>query len=98
MPKALAHRTEYELDFTDDEWEEIQSLGFEPFEIDYQDPMTRGQWMAIAHMSIGKATLIEDGRYDMGDEEEGDNEEWADQLRGIADTILEFFKPGDGKL
>lgn len=97
MPKKLAHRNLYRLDFSVDDWEEIQSLGFEPFEIEPFESLTRGQWMAVAHMCIGKAELIDNGRCDMGDEREGDNQEWADQLRGIADTILQFFQPGDGK-
>lgn len=97
MPRTLAHQKGYELEFGEKDWEEIQNLGFEPFEIVPEEAMTRGQWMAIAHMCLGKAELIENGRYDMGDEHDGDNDEWADQLRSIADTILMFFQPGDGK-
>ena len=63
--------------------------------------MTRGQWMAIAHMALGKAERIESGHYgDDGSEEDPDYdpESWADQLRSIASVILDEFKPGDGKL
>lgn len=97
MPRTLAHQKEYKLEFDEKDWDEIWSFSFEPFEFQREDVLTRGQWLAIAQMCLGKAELIENGRYDMGDEHDGDNDEWADQLRSIADTILMFFQPGDGK-
>jgi hypothetical protein len=89
---------EHSIDFTAVQWEEIQSLSFEPFDIREREAMTRGQWLALAQMALGKSVMIADGRYDMGDEDDKDNEEWADELREIADTILTKFQPGDGNL
>ena len=99
MSKLREYQKTYAIEFSDDDWEEIQSLSFEPFEFDVGDELTRGQWMAIAHMCIGKAVQIKKGRYDMDD---GQNtrlkREWTRHLNEIADTILEEFQPGDGKL
>lgn len=77
-------------------------MSFEPFEFGQGDELTRGQWMALAHMALGKAQRIEANHYGVSnrdDEGDGvDTEEWANNLRQIADTILGFFQPGDGKL
>lgn len=79
--------------FSDQDWEEIASLGFEPFTIEPGQALTRQQWMAVAHMALGKAQRIENGDYG----EDVDNG-WADQLRLIAETITDHFRPGDGNL
>jgi hypothetical protein len=95
---AYAHQETYALLFNDDEWDEIACMGFEPFEIEPEEELTRGQWFAVAQMALGKAQMLDDGRYG-GDEDDGvDPAEWADQLRGIASTILDFFQPADGKI
>jgi hypothetical protein len=88
----------YDLEFTDDEWEEIYALSFYPFEINEPVPLTRGQWTAIAHMAIGKAVLVGRGRYNMCDEDAMDNPAWVADLNGIANKILAIFLPGDGQL
>jgi hypothetical protein len=75
-------------EFSDKEWEEIVSLGFEPFEIEHGDKLTRGQWWAVMEMAIGKANLIENGLYGGDDSERVNDSDWADELRAIADVIL----------
>ena len=96
--KRKAHQIEHSIDFTPMQWEEICSLAFELFDIDEGEALTRGQWLAVAQMTLGKSVMLAEGRYDMGDEDDTDNEQWADELREIADTILAKFKPGDGNL
>jgi hypothetical protein len=49
-------------------------------------------------MALGKSVMIAAGRYDLGDEDDKDNVQWAHELREIADTILSKFQPGDGNL
>ena len=99
-----SHQQTYAIEFDERDWDEIVELGFEPFEIEHEQELTRKQWLAVAHMALGKVCLIDQGRYGMVDEEgeevdDGvDLKEWADQLRYIADEILELFQPGDGKL
>ena len=93
-----AHRQTYELNFSDRDWEELVSLTFEPFEFGYDEPLTRGQWLALAHMALGKAQLIDDGQYDIGDGHDSENPEWAAHLRSIAHRILDEFQPADGKI
>lgn len=77
-------------------WEELDSLALGLFEV--KDEMPRNQWLALGFMANGKAQLIEQGRYDMGDEDNADNADWATDLRHIAHTVFDYFKPGDGKL
>ena len=96
--KRKAHQIEHSIDFSSKQWVEICSLSFEPFDIGEGEAMIRGQWLAVAQMALGKSMMLAEGRYDMGDEDDTDNEEWADELREIADTILAKFKPGDGNL
>ena len=97
---AKVQKRTYRLDDLDDtQWEEIESLGFEEFEPNSEKDMTRRQWMAVAHMCLGKAQRIESGDY--GDTEENDpadNLRWANELREIAEVILTEFRPGDGKV
>lgn len=96
--KRKAHQIEHSIDFTPRQWEEICSCSFEPFDIAEGEALTRGQWLAVAQMTLGKSVMLAEGRYDLGDEDDKDNELWADELREIADIILAKFQPGDGNL
>lgn len=87
----------YALDFCESDWNEIESLAFGPFVPD-REGMSRSEWMAIANIALGKALRIEEGDFDMRDEDDRDNSNWAQQLRDIAHTILAEFRPGDGKV
>ncbi len=99
MVHKPAHLTEYSLEFTDAQWEELVSLTFEPFEFFQGDSLTRGQWMALAEMCLGKAQRIEEGNYHIDDDDDGcDFVKWAEDLRVIASEIFAFFQPADGKL
>lgn len=98
MAALKEHERLHSIEFSEQDWDELWAMTFDPIEISNDEPMTRGQWMAFAHMAIGKAQLISEGRYDMGEEAAKDDKAWINQLRGIADTILEFFKPMDNKL
>ena len=94
----MCFASKYQIGFTRKQWQEIESMGFEGFEPMPDEPLSRCQWMAIAHMALGKAQRIEEGHYGDGAEgEDEDDESWADELRGIASQILDEFKPGDGK-
>lgn len=95
--KRKANQIEHSIDFTPKQWEGICSFSFEPFDIGEGEAMTRGQWLAVTQMALGKSVMLAEGRYDLGDEDDTDNEQWADELREIADTILAEFKPGDGE-
>ena len=96
----------YEFEFSDDQWDELVSMSFEPFEFSAGEKLTRGQWMALAEMALGKAQRIEEGFYGMVDENDNDIgdadgvnvEEWAEQLRAIAAVIFQYFQPGDNKI
>ena len=91
--------SQYKIEFTDVQWEEIASMAFDGFEPVPGEPLSRGQWIAIAHMALGKAQRIEEGHYGDGAEgEDDDDEHWADELREIASQILNEFKPGNGKI
>ncbi len=96
--KRKAHQIEHSIDFTPRQWEEICSCSFEPFDIAEGEALTRGQWLAVAQMTLGKSVMLAEGRYDLGDDDDADNELWADELREIADIILAKFQPGDGNL
>lgn len=99
----------YDLTFSAKQWQEIESLGFEPFEPMTGESLTRGQWCAIGEMCLGKAQRIDAGDYGMEDgegnatdadlEAVGDSPaQWAEDLRGIAAIIFREFKSGDGRL
>jgi hypothetical protein len=89
----------YKLEFTEEQWQELISLSFEPFEFGEGDELTRGQWMALAHMCVGKAERVKRGDYGpANDVEPFDPEQWAEDLESIANTILNEFQPGDGKI
>ncbi len=90
----------YQLEFTENEWEEIEALSFFPFVIVLGDTLTRPQWVALGNMALGKAQRIQQGAFGEGDEDMGgrSNKEWADQLRGIATKIFDKFLPGDGQV
>ena len=102
MPNKYAqymHRRQYELEFTEPQWEEIVNLGFEPFEVVPEESLTRGQWMAVADMALGKAWRLDRGDYALGEPDEAeDNERWAEELREIAHIILNKLRPGDGQI
>lgn len=87
MPLQL-HRFE----FISAQWEELIAMSFEPFEFGEGEVLTRGQWMALAYMALGKAQRIDAGHYGDTEQDERVNvEEWAQQLRDIADAILNHF-------
>lgn len=91
------HQREYEIEFDDNQWDELVSMSFEPFEFGPGEALTRGQWMALGHMALGKAQRLDSGAY--GDNgEDVDTEEWAEELRTIASTIFEKFQAGDGQI
>lgn len=91
--------SQYKIDFTVKQWEEIESMAFDGFDPVPGEPLSRSQWIAIAYMALGKAQRIESGHYGGGAEgEDEDDGDWADELRGIASQILDKFKPGDGKI
>jgi len=90
----------YSLPFSSSQWEELICMSFEPFEFGEGDSLTRGQWMALAHMALGKAQRIESGDYgaDPSSDDDGvDLVAWAEELREIAQVILAKFQPGDGQ-
>lgn len=97
---AASNAPEYEMEFSPRDWVEIAALSFEPFDISEQgQPLTRGQWLAVAKMCYGKAHLCDAGYYGEEDSDEGFYPKaWSDQLRFIADRITKVFQPGDGKL
>jgi hypothetical protein len=90
--------SKFKLDFSDQEQEEIEAMWFEGFEPDPTEPQSRSVWVAIGHMALGKAQRIEDGEYGEPEDDMDDNEEWSDQLRGIASVIFNEFRAGDGKI
>ena len=97
--KAMTRANTYHLDFTTEQWEELTALTFEPFEFAEGDALTRGQWLACAHMALGKAQRVESGDYgDPNEEEDLGSAAWAAELREIAGVILAFFRPGDGQI
>lgn len=86
----------YALSFTEKQWEEIEALAFPGFDPRFFPVKTRGEWMAIQNMLLGKALRIERGDFSL-QETDGD-EIWAGELRLIADVIYREFKAGDGKI
>lgn len=93
MAKAIENT--YSLEVSDQQREEIESLTSGVFKFDPDEPQPRRKWWAVAQMATGKAAMLEDGLY--GDDDE-DIEEQAQELRDIADLILNEFQPGDGKI
>ena len=90
--------TQYKLGFDRGEWEEIDALSFDGFDPKQGKPLTRSQWIAVAHMALGKAARIEAGDYGGPEDDDEDDTDWADTLRGIASKILNKFKSGDGQI
>lgn len=91
----------YALRFSDVLWDEIEAMAFGNFEPSRKKPfMSRGEWLAIAEMSLGKAVRLERGDYDFEEEESPEREtmDWAFDMRRIAAAILDEFKPGDGQI
>lgn len=92
---TLGYTDKYILDFSDSDWEELECLGCEGFELN--EAMPRHWWIMLAFIALGKAQKLEEGWY--GPEENpGDDLAWASQLRSIAAAIFDEFQPGDGKL
>lgn len=81
----------YVLEFADPQENEIEALvsNFDWYNV--EQSFTRTEWMSIAHMAIGKAHCIDGGRYSMGDNDDEDLPAWSEELRGIADIILNRF-------
>src|ERR1035437_3303142 len=107
MPVAKAvkkpkypHKTgTYSFDFTKDQREEIESLPLVPDNFGEGIALPRNVWLGIAYQSLGKALRIGEGAYGESGEDEGvDCEAWAEEMRDIASTILDFFQPGDGQI
>lgn len=84
--------TNYELEFSDQEIEEIEALGYT------DGPKPRIEWIRLAQLALGKADMIDMGYYDDGSENDEDDEDWAAELRLIANMIMRKFKPGDGQI
>src|SRR5437763_17174986 len=93
-----AHQIEHSIDFSPKQWEEICSFAFEPFDIGEGEAMTRGQGLAVAQMAVGKSVMLNEGRYDIGDEDDDGNKQWTYELREVGDNILAKCQPGDGNL
>jgi hypothetical protein len=91
-------RGKFKLRFSQQQIEEIESMWFEGFEPDPREPQVRGVWVAIGHMALGKAQRIAAGEYGEPDDDMDDNEDWAEELREIADIIFSEFQSGDGKV
>ncbi len=88
-------KTTCTLEFTPQEWEEIDSLASGLIEI--KADMPRTHWIAIGNMALGKAQRLEEGAY--GPDDDGcDSERWAEELRAIAAIIFDTFQPGDGRV
>jgi len=88
-------RKKYIIPFSDEQIIEIQSLT--PFEDNGFDPeqgLERRIWIMIAQICIGKAEMVDAGYYGR-DREDDDN--WIVALTGIAATIMNKFRPGDGQ-
>lgn len=88
----------YSLDLSPSQHEEIDALlalaGVEAVE-----EMPRVRWIAVGLMCLGKAQQLDDGYYGDECEDAGfDPDEWASELREIAELIFEEFQPGDNKL
>lgn len=46
--------SQYKMEFTAEQWEEIEGMGFEGFEPMPDKALSRVQWIAIAHMAAGQ--------------------------------------------
>ena len=63
-----------------------------------REDLERQTWLSIAYCALGKAEMIDQGRFNMGEEDDKDLPVWAEQLRKMAGRILDAFQPGDMKL
>lgn len=90
--------SKFKLRWNKQQVEEIEALWCEGFEPNPRVAQPRTVWVAIGHMALGKAQRISAGEYGDPDDDMDDNEEWADELRGIADVIFSEFRSGDGKV
>lgn len=89
--KRKAYQIEHSINFTARQWQEICSCSFEPFDISEGKALTRGQRLAVAQMALGKSVMLDDGRYDVCDQDDTGNAQWADELREITDIISPSF-------
>lgn len=91
----------HRLEFDPTAWEEIDSLLSNVTTLDWnpaEHGLPRAMWLAVAQMALGKAQLMEDGYYDSGDDDDDCLDDWSRQLRDIAYTITDHFRPGDGNI
>lgn len=52
------HQRTHKIKFSEQDWGELIQLSFEPFEFESEEELTRGQWIALAHMIMGKACRL----------------------------------------
>ena len=99
MASEISHRL-YQFDLTPQQEEEIDSLPVRLWSLNEDGKGLRGraEWLGVAYMCLGKAQRIDEGAYDINGEADEEDPNWADELRDIANIILAFFQPGDGKL
>jgi len=90
--------SKFKLKWSKQQVEEIEAMWFDGFSPDPSEPQPRSVWVAIGHMALGKAQRIEAGEYGEPEDDMEDNDEWIDELRGIASVIFEEFRSGDGKI
>lgn len=93
-PKAKIECKTYQFEWSDSQWDEIDSLVADVIVL--TSSMPRKNWILIAQAASGKAELIRKGYYPDGVWFE--DKEWRNDLTEIADVIMAFFQPGDGKL
>lgn len=101
MTKDEFKKAWHALDFTDSEWAEIENLHFTNgnyYPVVDGQPFIGSLWLAIAEDCSQKADAIDNGFYDMLDEngdpaDDGcDTVAWAAQLREISDCIHRHFE------
>jgi len=95
---TTAQANTYTFEWPENLWEEIDAIASGLFDVPDDRRLPRRQWVAIAHICVGKADLIDKGYYDWAEADDRDElDRWADDLNEIANDILGFFQPGDGK-
>lgn len=95
--KAIDEPSTYTFEFSSRLWEEVEALASGLFEINEDLTLPRRKWLALGQMALGKAQKMQEGYYG-ADDDETDIEQWTQDLQAIANTIFDFFKPGDGKI
>lgn len=86
--KAPAER--HFIEFTEEQWDEIDSMAMLAIE-GQQIGLTMRQWKQVAYISLGKSQRVAAGDYDMSDEDDNVNPNWAEDLNRIAQVILHHF-------